>query len=48
MHSKIWAEIEAQVGALPFNEASTKVLAEYSNYNNVFSVEYAAKLSENK
>ena len=30
---------QAQVGALLFNEASTKVLAEYSNYSNVFSAE---------
>ena len=38
---------QAQVGALLFNKASTKVSAEYSNYNNVFSVEYIIKLSEN-
>ena len=36
----------AQVGALIFDETLTSVLVEYSNYNNVFLVEYVAKFSE--
>ena len=43
----VYAEKQAQVGALIFNKAPTKVLAEYSDYNNVFSAENAAELSEN-
>ena len=38
---------QAQVGALLFDEASTEILAEYSNYSDVFSVENAAELPEN-
>ena len=38
---------QAQVGVLLFDEAFTKVLVEYSDYNNVFSAEYTAKFSEN-
>ena len=38
---------QAQIGALLFNEAFTEVLAEYSDYSNVFSVEYAAEFPEN-
>ena len=38
---------QAQVGALLFDEASTTVLAEYSDYSNVFSAENAVKLLEN-
>ena len=38
---------QAQVGALLFNEASTEIPAEYSDYSDVFSVEYAAELPEN-
>ena len=38
---------QAQVRALLFDKASTKILAEYSAYSNVFSAENAAKLSEN-
>ena len=38
---------QAQVEALLFDKALTKVLAKYSNYSNVFSVKYAAKLLEN-
>ena len=33
--------------ALLFNKAFTKVLAEYSNYSNVFLAEYVAELLEN-
>ena len=47
MHMAIWewekmpvhSKRQAQVGALLFNKAPTEVPAEYSNYNNVFSVE---------
>ena len=37
----------AQVGALLFDKAPTKVLAEYSDYTNVFSIENAIELLEN-
>ena len=43
MHSKK----QAQVRALLFDEAFTEISAEYSDYNNVFSVENIAELSEN-
>ena len=43
MHSKK----QAQIGALLFNKAFTKVLAEYSNYNNVFLIENVTKLLKN-
>ena len=38
---------QAQVGALLFDKTFTKVLAEYSNYNNIFSVENVVELLEN-
>ena len=47
MHSKKQVQIKAQVGALLFNKTLTEILAEYSNYSNVFSAKYAAKLLEN-
>ena len=47
VHSKRQAQIEAQVGALLFNEALTEVPAEYSDYSNVFLAEHAARLLEN-
>ena len=47
MHFKKQAQIKAQVGTLSFNKAFIEVLVVYSNYNNVFSTEYAAELSEN-
>ena len=59
MHIAIWeqeempvyfkrqTQIKAQVGVLLFNKASIEVLAEYSNYSNVFLAEYAAEFSEN-
>ena len=47
VHSKKQAQIKAQVGALLFNEASTEVPAEYSDYSDIFSAEYAAELLEN-
>ena len=47
MHSKKQAQIKAQVGVLLFNKAPTKVSAEYSDYSDVFSAEYTAKLLKN-
>ena len=41
------AQNKAQVGALLFDEAPTKVPAEYSDYSNVFLAENAAELPEN-
>ena len=41
------AQSAAQVGALIFDKAPTKIPAEYSNYNNVFSAENVAELLEN-
>ena len=38
---------QAQVGSLLLDKALTKVLAEYSDYNNIFSAENATKLPEN-
>ena len=38
---------QAQIGALLFDEASTEVLVEYSNYSNVFSAENITELLEN-
>ena len=47
VHFKKQAQIKAQVGALLFNKAFTKIPAEYSDYSNVFSAEYAVELPEN-
>ena len=47
MHSKKQAQIKAQVGTLLFNKAFIEIPAEYSDYSNVFSAEYAAELLEN-
>ena len=38
---------EVQVGALVFDKAFIKVLAEYSDYSDVFSVENIAELPKN-
>ena len=38
---------QAQVGALLFDKAFTQLLAEYSNYSNIFSTENTAELLEN-
>ena len=38
---------QAQVGVLLFDKAFSKVLIEYFDYNNIFSVEYIAELLEN-
>ena len=46
-HIDAQGQSRAQVGALLFNEASTEVPAEYSNYGDVFSAENAAELLEN-
>ena len=43
----MYSKKQAQIGALLFDKASTKVLAEYSDYSNVFLAEYAAKLPKN-
>ena len=43
----IHSERQAQVGVLLFNKAPTEVPAEYSDYSDVFSAEYAAELPEN-
>ena len=43
----VHSERQAQVGALLFDEAPTKVSAEYFNYSDVFSAENAAELLEN-
>ena len=45
--AQIEVQSRAQVGALLFNKAPTEVLAGYSDYSNVFSVENTAKLPEN-
>ena len=45
--SQIGVQSGVQVGALLFDEASTEVLAEYSDYSDVFSAENVAKLPEN-
>ena len=47
MYSKKQAQIKAQIGALLFNKAPTRVLAKYSDYSNVFSAEYIVELPEN-
>ena len=47
VYSKRQAQIKAQVGALLFNKALTKVPAEYSNYSDIFSAEHTAELPEN-
>ena len=38
---------QAYIRALLFDKASTEILAEYSNYNNIFSAENAVELPEN-
>ena len=47
MYSKRQTQIKAQVGVPLFNKAPNEVPAEYSNYSNVFSVQYAVELLEN-
>ena len=43
----VYFKKQAQVGALPFDKAFTKILAEYSNYSKVFSMKNIAELLEN-
>ena len=43
----MYSKKQAQVRVLLFDKASTKVLAEYSNYNNIFLTKNAVKLLEN-
>ena len=43
----VYSNKQAQVEALLFNKALTKISAKYSNYNNVFLAEYIAELPEN-
>ena len=40
----IYLEKKAQIGAILFNKAFTKVLIKYCNYNNIFLVKNIAKL----
>ena len=47
VHFEKQAQIKAQVRALLFNKAPIEVLAEYSDYSDIFSVEYAAELPKN-
>ena len=42
---KNWSK--AQIEVLLFNKASIKILMKYSDYNNVFSMKNAIKLSKN-
>ena len=44
--AQIKAQSKVQVGALIFAKALIKVWAEYSDYNDVFSAENVAELSE--
>ena len=43
---QIQIKIKAQVRALIFDEVSTVILAEYSNYNNIFLIKNVIKLPE--
>ena len=43
----VYSKKQAQVGALLFDKAFTEVLAEYSDYSNVFSAKYAVELLDN-
>ena len=43
----MYSKKQAQVEALLFDKALTEVLAEYSDYSNIFSAENAAELLEN-
>ena len=45
--TQIEAQSGAQIGALIFNKAPIKILAEYSDSSNIFSAENAAELPEN-
>ena len=43
----VYSKKQAQIGVLPFEKASTKVLAEYSDYSNIFSAKNAAEFPKN-
>ena len=43
----VYSKKQAQVGALLFDKALSKVLAEYSDYSNVFLAENVAELPKN-
>ena len=43
----VYFEKRAQIRALLFNKAPTEVSVEYSDYNDVFSVENISKLPKN-
>ena len=43
----IYSKKQAQVKAVLFNKALTKILIEYSNYNKVFLVKNVAKFPKN-
>ena len=43
----VHSEKQAQIGALLFNKALTKILAKYSNYSDVFLAENVMKLPQN-
>ena len=45
--TQIKAQSGAQVGAFLFDKALTMILAEYSDYSNIFSAENVAELPEN-
>ena len=47
VYSKKQVQIEAQVGTLLFNKAPIEISTKYSNYSNIFSLEYVAELPEN-
>ena len=47
VYSKKQAQIKAQVGTLLFNKTPTEVLVEYSDFSDVFSMEYIVELPKN-
>ena len=47
LEKQVQIEARAQVGALLFDKDLIKILAEYFDYNNIFSVKNAAELLEN-
>ena len=46
VEARVEPRVEPRSGALIFNKAPTEVLAEYSDYSNVFSAENVAELPE--
>ena len=47
MHPSKKAQIKAQIRALIFDEVSTPIIAEYSNYSKDFLVKNTTKLAKN-